>query len=245
MLSVPTVCPKLKHKYSGGKKDNLALHAWHAADLGHCICTHSTSLSVVCKEKEKKWCYFFHSHLSSEIQLLWPHFHALPNGNISISLLKLKSCIIYSTRRVQQCKVPSINSLSAHTPKPLPKQPAPTWDVTTRKSGQKLPYNHHITNRLRKAGQELSSECRKKTEELLPPILKPGKKGSHREKPTLVLLKKFLSALFNPCYCSMCMFVELRLEFWLLEALRAATPAEWWQDQGKNLSRSPSVSKDQ
>lgn len=116
MLSAPTTCPKLKHKCSGGKKDNLALHAWHAADLGHCMCTHSISLSVVCEEREKKLCYFFHSHLPSEIQFLWSHIHALPNGSISISLLTLKSCIIYSTQRVQQCKVPSTNSLSAHTP---------------------------------------------------------------------------------------------------------------------------------
>lgn len=208
MLSVPTTCPKLKHKCSGGKKDNLALHAWHTADLGHHICTHSISLSVVCEEKEKKLCYFFHSHLPSEIQLLWPHFHALPNGNISISLLTLKSCIIYSTQRVRQCKVPSTNSLGAHTPSQTSAQ---TTCSDLRYHHEEIrseipvqsPRNKQVAQD--RAGQELVSKCRKKTEELLSPILKPGQKWSHRETPTLVVLQSssLLSSIHTtvPCAC--------------------------------------------
>lgn len=228
MLSVPTTCPKLKHKCSGGEKDNLALHAWHAADLGHCICTHSISLSVACEEKEKKkWCYFF-----SFTPSLWDPalVAAFPrSAKWQYQHFPAHTEIVYNLQHsggFRSVKFP-VWTVSVHTPpaKPLPKQPAPTWDVTTRKSGQKFPYNHHLSNRLHRAGQELSSKCRKKTEELLSPVLKPGQKQPHRETPTLVVLKKFISALFNPYYCSVCMFVQLRLEFWLLEALRAAIPA--------------------
>lgn len=158
-------------------------------------------------------CCFFHSHLPSKMQLLWPHFHALPNGNISISLLTLKSCIIYSTQRVQQCKVPSTNSLSAHTPS----------QGSAQTTCSNLRYHHkEIRSEI-----PVQSPCNKQVGQGRNSRQNAGRKQKNFYHPSGNQVKSDLtekhqhwlssrrSSLLSSIHTtvSVCMFVQLRLEF--------------------------------